>query len=145
MFLRNQRNRAYGGEQMALTQKQRMMPIVMVTLCIMVVAMTMLFAVYYANAINSQNNLNNRIASLQTQNSDLQNQIASRDAQIASLNSQLSALNTQMNTLTADKQNLQGQINQLYDTVDALSQRIEQLTAALGSGSGGVSPRPVIQ
>jgi peptidoglycan hydrolase CwlO-like protein len=130
---------------MTLTQKQRITPIAMVTLCIIVVVMTMLFAVYYANAINNQNNLSNRIASLQTQNSDLQNQIASRDAQIASLSNQLSTLNTQMNALTADKQNLQGQINQLYDTVDALSQRIAQLNAALGSGSGGVGGRAVIQ
>jgi chromosome segregation ATPase len=122
---------------MTLAQKQRIMPLAMATLCTVVGIMSLLFVVYYANAINNQNQSRNQIATLQTQNADLQNQIATRDSQIASLNTQLSSLNTQLNTLTADKQNLQDQVNSLSDTVNTLSQQIAQLATMEQSPSRG--------
>jgi peptidoglycan hydrolase CwlO-like protein len=110
---------------MTLTQKQKIMPIAMATLCIIVGVLTMLFVVYYANALNNQNQSRNQVAVLQTQNTNL--------------NGQVSSLNTQLNTLTADKQTLQTQVNQLSQTVDSLSNQIAQMRAATtqhGSGAG---------
>jgi peptidoglycan hydrolase CwlO-like protein len=108
---------------MTLTQKQKIMPVAMATLCIIIGVLTMLFVVYYANAINNQNQSRNQVAVLKTQNTDLNNQVSS--------------LNTQLNALTADKQNLQTQVNQLSQAVDSLSNQVAQLRATTARGGSG--------
>ena len=102
----------------------------MITLCIIIGMMTILFVFYYANAINNQNQSHNQITSLQTQNADLQNQLASRNTEVSSLTSQV-------NSLSTDKQDLQTQVNQLSDTVNSLAYQLAQLQAAMSQGSSG--------
>jgi septal ring factor EnvC (AmiA/AmiB activator) len=125
-----------GGESMSLSSKEKIMPLAMVTLCVVIGVMSLLLVVYYANAINNQNQSRSDIASLQTQNSDLQNQITTK-------NSQISSLNTQLNTLSTDKQNLQGQVNQLSETVDSLASQLAQLEATMGRSVGGAPQRAI--
>jgi peptidoglycan hydrolase CwlO-like protein len=125
---------------MNLTSKERTTSLATVALCIAIGVMAMLFAVYYVNAINNQNQSNDQLATLRAQNADLQNQIASRNSQISSLNAQISSLTTQSNTLTMENQDLQGQVNQLTDTVNALAAQLAQMQAANGGGGGGRVP-----
>lgn len=121
---------------MSLASKEKMMPLAMVTLCVVIGVMSLLLVVYYANAVNNQTQSRSDIANLQTQNADLQNQITSK-------NSQISSLNTQLNTLSTDKQNLQGQVNQLSETVDALASQLAQLEATMVRGVGGAPERAI--
>ena len=135
----------HGGETVNRASRQRTTSLVTATLCIAIGVMAMLFVVYYANAINNQNQSSNQLASLQTQNSDLQNQIASRDSQISSLNTEVSSLSGQLNTLSAQNQGLQAQVNQLSQTVDALTSQLAQMEAAYGLGGGGAGRMPYMQ
>jgi septal ring factor EnvC (AmiA/AmiB activator) len=114
---------------MSLTSKEKMVPLAMVTLCVVIGVMSLLLVVYYANAVNNQNQSRSEIANLQTQ--------------ITSKDSQISSLNTQLNTLSTDKQNLQGQVNQLSETVDALASQLAQLEATMVRGVGGAPQRAI--
>ncbi|HXX87761.1 MAG TPA: hypothetical protein VEH86_04870 [Candidatus Acidoferrum sp.] len=108
---------------MTLTQKQKIIPLAMVTLCVIIGMMTILFVFYYANAINNQNQSHTQITNLQTQNTNLQNQLASS-------NSQISSLTSQVNSLTADRQSLQTQLDQLSAQITSLSSLIARMQAA---------------
>lgn len=120
---------------MGLASKEKMMPLVMVALCIVIGAVSLLLTVYYANSVNNQNQSRNEIANLQTQNTNLQNQIASG-------NSQISSLNAQVNTLSADKQNLQAQLNTLSGKADDLTSQLDQVYAAVPQRGGAPASHP---
>ena len=134
----------HGGETMVQTSRQTITSLATATLCVVIGVMALLFAVYYVNAVNNQNQSNNRLATLQTENNNLQSEIATRNTQISTLNTEVTSLSTevtsltaQANTLSTQNQNLQTQVNSLSQTADTLASELAQMEAAGQSGGGG--------
>lgn len=101
-----------------------------IALCFVIVATSLLSVGYYTQAIQTQNNSNAEIATLQTQKAYLQNQVDLSNAKTADLNAQLTNLNTQLTTLNTKNQNLKTQVNSLSDWVDDLALQVAQLETA---------------
>ena len=101
-----------------------------IALCFVIVATSLLSVTYYTQAIQTQNNSNAEIATLQAQKADLQHQVDLSNAKIADFNTQLTNLNTQLTTLNTENQNLKTQVNSLSDWVDDLALQVAQLETA---------------
>jgi chromosome segregation ATPase len=108
-----------------------------IALCFVIVATSLLSVIYYTQAVETQNNSNAEIATLQTQKANLQHQvdlnnaeITNLDTQSTNLNTQLTNLNAQLTTLSTENQNLKAQVSSLSDWVDNLALQVAQLETA---------------
>jgi uncharacterized protein YlxW (UPF0749 family) len=102
------------------TARDKMLPIAMIGLCVVIGVMTLVAVVYYTNASNSQTQNNTQVATLQSMinqlqadKTQLQNQINSRDAQITDSNARMNDLLTQNQDLSYRLDLLMGLANEI--------------------------------
>lgn len=120
--------------------RDRMLPIAMIGLCVVIGVMTLLAVVYYTNANNTQTQNNTQVATLQSMinqlqadKTQLQNQVNSRDAQISDLNARI-------NDLLAQNQDLSNRLDLLMRLANEISFPLTSLPYPL-NGGGGAHPQ----
>jgi cell division protein FtsB len=123
----------HGGEKMETISRGKI-TIAIIALCFVIVATSLLSVIYYTQAVETQNNSNAQIATLQAQKGDLQHQVDLNNAEITNLNTQLTNLNnqltnsnTQLTSLSTENLNLKTQVNSLSDWVDDLAMQVAKL------------------
>ena len=116
--------------------RDRMLPIAMIGLCVVIGVMTLLAMVYYTNANNTQTQNTTQVATLQSMinqlqadKTQLQNQINSRDAQISDSNARINDLLTQ-------NQDLSNQLDLLMRLANEISFPLTSLPHPLNGGTG---------